>query len=45
MNKDSIEDSDLLKRKIKAFKAYTSNIDFRKFDESKINIFDLKRSV
>ena len=45
MNKDSIEDSDLLKRKIKAFKAYTSNVDFRKFDESQINIFDLKRSV
>lgn len=45
INKDSIEDSDLLKRKIKAFKAYSDLIDFRGFQEKDINIYDLRRYI
>jgi hypothetical protein len=45
MNNDSIDESVLLKRKIQAFKAYSSDQDLKNFDESEINIFDLKRAV
>ena len=45
MKKESIEDSDILKTKIKAFQAYSDDVELRKFDTSKINIFDLRRAV
>lgn len=42
---NSIDESTLIKRKIDAFKAYSDDLDIRNFDASKINIFDLKRSI
>jgi hypothetical protein len=45
MNKSSIEDSNILKRKLLAFKSYSDNEDFKSFDEKKINIFDLQRAI
>jgi hypothetical protein len=45
MKFSSIEESQLLKRKIKAFKLYSDDLEIRKFDESEINIFDFKKAV
>jgi len=45
MEKESIDDSELLKRKLQNFKAYTENDDLKNFDESKINIADLRKEV
>lgn len=42
---NSIDESTLIKRKIDEFKAYSDDLDIRNFDASKINIFDLKRSI
>ena len=45
MNKESIEDSDILKNKLKEFQAYSENVDLKSFDTSEINIYDLRRAV
>jgi len=43
MKYDNINDSEILKRKFKVFKLNSTNLDFRKFDESKISIYDLRK--
>ncbi len=45
MKNDSISDSELLKRKLKVFKASTNDEELKNFDESQINIYDLRAEV